>query len=274
MHDKIGRHISVSGSIDLTLDLAKETSCNSMQIFVSSPMQWKVRELKEEELSSFIHKKKELDVAPVVVHMPYLPNLASPNPEIYPKSVETLRLNMERCNQLGAEYLVIHLGSTMGRPKSEAMNAIADGINSTIDIFDGMLLLENQAGQKNTVGSDLGDLADLWDSISHRKVGYCIDTCHAFGAGYDIRKSEAIDQIDRILGWEKVHIIHANDSKFDLGEHKDRHENIGKGFIGEKGFRTFLGHAKIRGKPIIMETPTDKQAMERREIELVRSLIG
>ena len=274
MHDKIGRHISASGSIDLTLDLAKATSCNSMQIFVSSPMQWKVRELKEEEVSSFKRKKKELDVAPVVVHMPYLSNLASANPEIYPKSVEALRLNMERCNQLGAEYLVIHLGSTMGRPKQDAMKGIAEGINSTIDILDGMLLLEDQAGQKNTVGSDLGDLSDLYDHISHKKVGYCIDTCHAFGAGYDIRKIEAIDQIDRILGWEKVHVIHANDSKFDLGEHKDRHENIGKGFIGEKGLKTFLGHAKIRGKPIIMETPTNRQSPDREEIELVRSLIG
>lgn len=274
MEKLVGRHISVSGNIDMTVNLANETNCNTMQIFVSSPMQWKLKIIKNEEYENFKAKCKSLKVDPVVVHMPYLPNLASPNPEIYSKSKETLLANMERCNSLGIKYLVMHLGSTMGEPKSAAMKRISEGINGCIDKFDGILLLEDQAGQKNSVGSDLEDLAELRKTISHKKVAYCIDTCHAFGAGYDIRENGTIDKIDKILGWDHVHVIHANDSKFDLGQFKDRHENIGNGFIGLKGFRTFFNHKKIKGKPIIMETPTDRKVPDKNEIDLVRSLIN
>ncbi|MGI0141934.1 MAG: deoxyribonuclease IV [Candidatus Micrarchaeales archaeon] len=271
---KIGRHISVSGTIDKTVDLARATECNSMQIFASNPMQWQVKKLTDEEAESFKKKCKELSVDPVVVHMPYLPNLASPNKEIYRKSTETLLANMERCNQLAIKYLVVHLGSTMGESRDAALGRIADAINSTIDILDGMLLLEDQAGQKNTVGSKIEELVELHDAIAHKKVGYCIDTCHAFAVGYNLRDEAVVDEMDRVMGWEKVHVIHANDSKFEIGMHKDRHENIGKGYIGKEGFRRFLNHKKIRGKPIIMETPTDRKSPDINEIELVRSLIA
>ncbi|MDE1827680.1 MAG: deoxyribonuclease IV [Candidatus Micrarchaeota archaeon] len=274
MHSKVGRHISGSGSIDRTVGLARATECDTMQIFASSPMQWAVRKLTDEEAGEFRKKCKELSVDPVVVHMPYLPNMASPDKEIYRKSKETLKINMERCNQLGIKYLVMHLGSTMGEPRPDALKRIADGINSVIDTMDGMLLLEDQAGQKNSVGSRIDDLVELYDHISHKKVAYCIDTCHAFGAGYDIREAEVLDRLDKLMGWDKVHIIHLNDSKFDLGLCKDRHENIGKGFIGREGFKSFLGHKKIRGIPVIMETPTDRKVPDKMEIELVKSLIG
>ncbi|MDE1846311.1 MAG: deoxyribonuclease IV [Candidatus Micrarchaeota archaeon] len=274
MRSLVGRHISVSGNIDGTVDLAQETDCNTMQIFVSSPMQWKLKELHDEEIANFKAKCKKLTVDPVVVHMPYLPNLASPDPEIYKKSKETLAANMERCNSLAIKYLVMHLGSTMGEPRDAALKRISIGINSCIDKFNGVLLLEDQAGQKNSVGSRLEDLAELKDAIDHKQIGYCIDSCHAFGAGYDIRKEEVIDEMGKIIEWKQVHMIHANDSKFDLGLFKDRHENIGKGFIGLKGFRTFFNHKKIVGKPIIMETPTDRKVPDRNEIELVRSLIA
>ncbi|MDE1856330.1 MAG: deoxyribonuclease IV, partial [Candidatus Micrarchaeota archaeon] len=220
----------------------------------------------------FKRKKKQLSVDPIVVHMPYLPNLASPRKEIYTKSVQTLQKNMERCNELDARYLVMHLGSTMGEPRNDAIKRIADGINSVIDSMEGMLLLEDQAGQRNSVGSKLDDLAELYDLISHKKVGYCIDTCHAFAAGYDIRKEDVLDEIGELLDWKKVHVVHANDSKFDIGMFKDRHENIGKGYIGRAGFKAFLNYKGMKEKPILMETHTDRKAPDRDEIDLVRSL--
>ncbi|MDE1804976.1 MAG: deoxyribonuclease IV [Candidatus Micrarchaeota archaeon] len=271
--DKVGRHISSSGSIDKTVDTARSISCNSMQIFASSPMQWHVRSLDDEEVRKFREKKRELRVDPIVVHMPYLPNLASPNKEIYEKSIAAMKANMERCDQLDARYLVTHLGSTMGEPRNDALRRISSAINSVINGFGGMLLLEGQAGQKNSVGSQVEDLAELYDHISHRHVGYCIDTCHAFAAGYDISKEEVLDRMDAVLGWKNVHVIHANDSKFGLGSGKDRHENIGKGYIGRDGIRAFLNYKDISSKPILLETVTDRKNPDSNEIELVRSLI-
>lgn len=271
MEDKVGRHIS--GNIDFAPDIARRTNCNSMQIFIGSPAQWKVKEVDEKEAENFRAKCDEKQIDPVVVHMPYLPNFASPNAVNYERSVNALESNIDRCNKIGAKYLVMHLGSSIGTPKSDAILRVASAVSSVVDDADYMLLLENQAGSVNSVGSQLEDLVEINDRIASKKVGYCVDTCHAFAGGYDIREEETLDKMDSVLDFRDIHVIHANDSQQDLNSHKDRHENIGKGYIGISGFRTFLNYKGNKEKPILLETQTDRKNPDKAEIELVRSLI-
>ncbi|MDE1868846.1 MAG: deoxyribonuclease IV [Candidatus Micrarchaeota archaeon] len=260
MQPLVGMAVSSSGSLDRSVDRALHFGCNTFQMFVSSPMIWKVKELSKEEVDAFVEKSGA--TKPVVVHMPYLPNLASPDSFIYDRSRETLRLNIERCNQIKADYLVLHLGSDMGNGKEQGTKRVIDGISEHIDKIDGKLLLENQAGNANSVGSDLNGLREIYEGIASKKVGYCIDTCHAFAAGYDIRKKEVMEDMSKIIDTRKIDVIHINDSKFELGSGRDRHAKLGTGFIGMEGFRNFLGFNGMARKPLILETPTDRSGDE------------
>jgi deoxyribonuclease-4 len=264
---RIGYHVSVAQSIDLAFDRAAEMTCNTMQIFVSNPRGWEIKAIPAEQVKKFIQKSKTFDVAPVAAHMPYLPNLASTKVETYRKSVGSLDKTIALCAELGVPYLVTHLGSHLGKGRDEGIKNVINAINQAEGLSKVRLLLENTAGQTNSVGSKLDELAEIYDGVSG-KVGFCLDTCHTFAAGYDITKAETIDQIDRELGLEKIQLIHLNDAKFGLGSHLDRHENIGKGFMGREGFRKFLSYRTIKDKPMILETPENFPD----ELKLVRKL--
>lgn len=260
MEPLVGMAVSSSGSLDRSVDRALYFGCNTLQMFVSSPMIWRVKELDRKEVDAFIEKSGA--TRPVVVHMPYLPNLASPDGFIYDRSREALKLNIERCNQIKADYLVLHLGSDMGTGKAQGMRRVIDAISEQIDKIEGKLLLENQAGSANSVGSDLNGLRDIYEGIASKRAGYCIDTCHAFAAGYDIRKPDAMKEISGIIDISRIDVIHINDSKFELGSGRDRHAKLGTGFIGIDGLRNFLGFKGIAKKPLILETPTDRSGDE------------
>ncbi|MDE1811127.1 MAG: deoxyribonuclease IV [Candidatus Micrarchaeota archaeon] len=270
MQPLVGMAVSSAGSIDQSVDRAEGFGCNTFQTFVSSPMVWKVNEIGKEAAAAFIEKRKSSGIVPVVIHMPYLANFASPEKAIYEKSKEALRLNIDRCNTIGADYLVMHLGSDMGQGKEAGIERVISAISEHVDKTEGKLLLENQAGNKNSVGSDLKDLHTIFEGIGSKKAGYCIDTCHAFAAGYDMRKKEVMEQMAREIDFGKVDVVHVNDSKFDLGSARDRHARLGTGHIGIEGFKTILGFGSMARKPLILETPTQRDSDE--PIDEVRKL--
>jgi deoxyribonuclease-4 len=213
--------------------------------------------------------------------MPYLPNLASPKPEIYEKSVETLTAELDRCGRLRIPYLVTHLGHHLGDGmaggRARVINAISEALGKSDS--DVMLLLENTAGEKNSVGSSFEHIRAIIDELPFPgRVGVCFDTCHAFAAGYELRTAEGLNetlaQFDEQVGLGHLRVIHLNDTKGDRGSSLDRHEHIGMGFIGEDGFRLILHNKAISSLPLVCETPVDERRDDRGNIAKVRDLAG
>lgn len=268
---RIGYHVSIAKSIDLSFDRAKELGCTAMQLFVTNPRSWTMKRLSKEEKERFIEKQSYNISA--VAHMPYLPNLASPREEVYKESKRALKENIERCNELGINMLITHLGSTLGEEKDPSKK-VAEAIGEYIDIFEGTILLENEAGQRNSVGSKMEELKDIYDLLKSNKVGFCFDTCHAFASGYDIRDTRIMKKIERLLGKERIKVVHLNDAKYPLGSGKDRHQNIGLGYIGEEGFRRFFENRWLAEKNIILETPYSSEISPYEELALARKLAG
>ena len=274
---KLGCHVSIADGIDKSVDRAKEIGCDTFQIFTRSPRMWKYRILMEEEIEAFKDKLNKTGMEPVFSHMPYLPNLSSSNPEPYKKSVETLRLELERCNLLDIPYLVTHLGSHLGKGKEIGIAQIVKAIDTAISGLDTypMILLENTSGKTNEVGSTFTEIGEIIDKVSTENIGVCFDTCHAFARGYDITTRQGlhdvINEIDSQIGFNKIKLVHLNDSKGELGSRKDRHNHIGEGYIGEKGFINFLD-SPFREKPLILETPVDEFRNDRMNLQKAREL--
>ena len=275
---RFGFHISIQGSIDLSVDRAEELGCNTFQIFTRSPRQWNSSKIVPETARVFREKLKNRDIKPVFAHMPYLPNLASPRNEIYAKSIKTLSLELERCRLLNIPYLVTHLGSHLGVGKQEGFSRLIRGIDEALSTSEKQvtLLLENTAGTKNSMGSTFEDLNHIIESLEHSEmVGICFDTSHAFAAGYDLRSEEniedVIEKIDKLIGFERLKIVHLNDSRGELNSHIDRHEHIGLGNIGEEGFRNLFA-SKFNKIPMIMETPKDSRRDDIGNMKKVKEL--
>ncbi|MEM2092486.1 MAG: deoxyribonuclease IV, partial [Candidatus Bathyarchaeia archaeon] len=215
--------MSIQGSIDKAVDRALEIGCNTLQIFTRNPRGWIARPLRDTEVNDFIEKVRASDIRPVYGHMPYLPNLASPRDDIYMKSIDTLIIELERCKKLGIPYLVTHLGSHLGYGAKLGLERIIRAIDRAFSVTgeDVMLLLENTAGTRNSVGGSLEDLQHIIERSSYPdKIGVCFDTCHAFAAGYDLRTEETIEEIirkiDESVGLDRLKLVHLNDSRGDL----------------------------------------------------------
>jgi deoxyribonuclease-4 len=250
------------------------------QMFTRNPRGWKFKKLNSEEVHQFRQKTASYGLAPVVTHMPYLPNLSSPRKVIYNQSVRSLSAEMGRCADLGIPYVVTHLGSHLGKGADIGLKNIVSAINIAMTQNDSsavMLLLENTAGTRNSMGSSFEDIKRILDRIEQNdRIGLCFDTAHAFAAGYDLRTSESVNEtllnFDKVLGLERLKVIHLNDSKGELGSGSDRHEHIGLGHIGEVGFRAILKHQVIRDRPFILETPIDNRRDELGNLRRVREL--
>ncbi len=276
---KVGAHMSIAGSIDLSVDRAKERSCDTFQIFTTNPRGWKSRKLRKEEIELFRDKLSSSGIVPVVSHMPYLPNLASPSKSTHKRSVRTLVAEIERCQVLGIPYLVTHLGSHMGKGLDIGHDRIVEAVNTALaaPAETVMILLENTAGTKNSNGTYFEEIEKILDRIEiPKRVGVCLDTSHAFAAGYELRNENSLDEVfkrfEDIVGTDRLRVIHLNDSKGGLGSHVDRHEHIGMGYIGEKGFKVILKHHLFRERPLILETPIDDRRDDYGNISKVREL--
>lgn len=275
---KVGLHISIAGSVDMAVDRAVERGCNTLQIFSRNPRGWRSRMLSLAEIHNFKTKLSESRIEPVFIHTPYLLNLASPKEAVYQKSVEALKDELNRAARLGVHYVVTHLGSHLGHGKRGGYHRVIDAINTSFSEVENevVILLENTAGTRNSVGSSFEDIQNILSRIeSLERVGICFDTCHAFAAGYDLVFHKAVEdtlsRFDEIIGLEKLKLVHLNDSKGGLNSRIDRHEHIGMGQIGENGFRNIL-RSRLGQKPLILETPIDIRRSDVENLEKVREL--
>ncbi len=275
---KVGVHISIAGSLELAVDRAKDAGCDVFQMFSRNPRGWGYKPLADDDAALFRSRIKTTGLIPVD-HMPYLPNLASPKPEIYEKSVATLSAELDRCGRLAIPYLVTHLGHHLGDGMAGGRKRVVKAISTALGETDNtvMLLLENTAGEKNSVGSSFEHIgAILGEIASPRRVGVCFDTCHAFAAGYELRTNEGIKetlgQFDEQVGIRNLRAVHLNDTKGDRGSGLDRHEHIGMGYIGEDGFRRILHDKTFASLPLVCETPVDDRRDDRGNIAKVREL--
>ena len=262
---QIGCHVSIAGGVNNAVDNAVERSCSAFQIFTRNPRGWHAKELPEKEISDFKKKLKASDIERLATcaHMPYLPNLSSPKKDSLKKSVDAMINEVKRCGKLGVPYLVTHLGSHLGTGEKEGIKRLVASLKEVAKVDnDVMILLENTAGQKNSVGSEFEQLAEIFFELKPAKrFGICIDTCHAFVAGYDLRTEKAVNdtfsKFEKAIGFEHLKILHLNDAKGEIGSRLDRHYHIGLGQIGEKGMSSVIKMANKKEIPIILETPID-----------------
>ena len=262
---QVGCHVSASGSIDKSVDNAVERDCSAFQIFTRSPRSWHAKDLTKEVIDAFKSKLEasKIDRFATCAHMPYLPNLATPKDDAFEKSVNTLINEVERCAQLGIPYLVTHLGSHLGTGEEAGIKKLVEALTKAGQTKnDVMILLENTAGQKNSVGSDFKQLGEIFKQLKPgKKFGVCLDTCHAFVAGYDLRTAdkvkETFKEFDKYVGIENLKILHLNDARGEMGCNLDRHYHLGLGGIGEEGITSVVKFANKKKIPIILETPID-----------------
>jgi deoxyribonuclease-4 len=284
MEVRVGFHVSIAGGISNSVNNAKKLGCSAFQIFSRNPRGWTAKPLPTDEVRSFKNRlcASGIEKKSVIVHMPYLPNLSGPPGELYERSVKILTEELERCKLLGICYLVIHLGSHMGRGSTSGINQLVNALRTAIVCSKSekevVVLLENNVGQKNSVGGTLEELRLILDRLdSSKQFGVCIDTCHLFASGYDLRTKQdvniIVEKIKAIVGLKELKIIHLNDSKGGLGSNLDRHEHIGLGSIGVEGITAFLNHQAIQALPIIMETPIDATRGDEQNLQVVLDMI-
>ena len=277
---QIGAHVSISGSLDLAVDNAVERECNAFQIFTRNPRSWFAKNLDPVDVKKFKEKlqKSQIERMAICAHMPYLPNLSSPDEDGYQKSIKSMTQEIERCHELGIPYLVTHLGSHKGSGEENGIRRLVGALNKVAETnADVIILLENTAGQKNSVGSDFTQLEEIFSKCKpSKKFGICLDTCHAFVAGYDLRTKEdvtkAIKKFDDSIGLKNLKILHLNDSKGELNSNRDRHDHIGLGEIGKEGLGEIVKIMNKNNIPIVLETPIDDIRDDFENISKAKSL--
>ena len=276
----IGLHVSIAGSLDLAFDRAQEVGATTFQIFTRNPNQWKFKPLQDETVAAFKSKREEAEIRRVVDHMPYLPNLASCQKPTIKISRYTLREELKRCDTLGIDYLVVHLGSHLGAGTAVGVRNVAEACVEALAESKGeaSILLENMAGQKNSVGSRFEELRSILDMVDDdERMGVCLDSCHAFAAGFDLSNKESVEStlglFDELVGVRSLKVVHLNDSKGGLGSRLDRHEFVGKGKIGTSGMRALVRHPNVSDKPVIMETPYEDVSGMKQSMAAVRKLL-
>ena len=277
---QIGAHVSISGSIANAITNASERECSAFQVFTSNPRGWHAKDLTDDDITTYKNNlsQSNIDRFATVAHMPYLPNLSSPEMSVYEKSIHTMIREVERCDKIGIPYLVTHLGSHKGTGEDKGIQRLVGALTEVVKTNkDVTILLENTAGQKNSVGSDFTQLAEIFFGLKPAsRFGICIDTCHAFAAGYNLRNEKNVkdvfEKFDSEIGLKHIKIIHLNDSKGELGCHLDRHEHIGLGHIGEDGLGQVIKLANKNKIPIILETPIDERRTDFENIKKAKDL--
>ena len=252
-----------------------------MQIFSHNPRQWSVSGIPKETAARFIASRKAYDINPVFIHSSYLINLAAADPVILKKSIDLLKRELDLADTLEADYVVVHTGSASGENASEGRRRAAEALRriGADRRWKAGLLLENTAGERGDITSRIEDLVEIISEVNSPLIsGITFDTCHAFAAGYDIADTEALaglmDKIDKLIGMDKIKLIHLNDAKKGLGSGVDRHWHIGEGEIGSTGLRRLINNPAFCKIPLILETPKKSEEDDLRNLKTVRGLIG
>lgn len=279
---RIGIHCSTSGALVNAAKKAQELGANCLQIFSASPRMWRASMPSEEQTKEMKEFRAANDLAPLVIHDSYLINMASADSGIREKSVAGFRGELERAIAIGAEYLVIHPGSSKDHTLELGIETLARSLERASEGLKPKnltLLLENTAGAGSTIGRTFEDLKAIRDLACDNvpyPIGYCLDTCHLYVSGFDVSTEKGLEQTvkeaELILGLEHIPVIHTNDSKGAFASKLDRHANIGEGHIGLEGFRRILNHPKLRDKAFVLETPIDQPGDDQRNVDALKSL--
>lgn len=277
----IGFHVSIAGGISLALQRALRLGCETFQIFSRNPRGWKGRVISHDEVRVFKTHLNKSGISPLILHTPYLINLATPEEGIYKRSISIIKEDIERGNLLGADFLVTHIGSTKGEDVDYGIKRVIKAIE---EVFKGVksnrvrLLLENSSGSGYYLGGCLEDIGKVMEYFKGRDLlGLCLDTCHAFSAGYPLYTKSDIDSlvesIDRFIGIENLFLLHINDSKGGFGSRLDLHEHLGRGRIGLRGLRAFVSHRALKNLPMILETPREGDEDDLRNLMVIREML-
>jgi len=277
---RFGFHISISGGFSKVVEKAEIRGCETIQFFSRNPRGWKYDSLDHDEAETFRTSIQSSNLSPLFLHLPYLPNVASKESKFYSRSIDSIVTDLERAEQLGAPYLIIHIGHQMESSEDEAIEAVAWAINQAFDRVRNsiVLLLENTAGQGTEIGYEFGQIKKIIEGVEERdRIGICLDTAHSFEAGYDLSNKDGIERtletFDQTIDLKRLHLLHLNDSKTPLGSRKDRHWHIGEGYIGLEGFRNLVNHPLLRHLPGIMETPRKDTVEDLKNMGVIRSLV-
>lgn len=276
---RLGIHIPISGGLPLVVERGKALGCQTVQIFSRSPRGGKGRVFSNAELALFRQGIAEAGISPLVVHVPYYINLASPQAHIRENGIELLCEDLERAGTLGADYLVTHTGKCLEAGETQGLQWVAEAVTRAVSRVNNRvaLLVENMSGAGTEVGYRLAQLAEIVKESDSAKLGICLDTCHAFAAGYNLKDAAAVDkfvlEFDQVVGLDRLRVIHANDSYFPFHCRKDRHMHIGKGYIGLEGFRAMVNHPDLQDLPFILETPEKVPEDDVQNLNTMRSLV-
>jgi deoxyribonuclease-4 len=278
----LGSHVSIGGGLHKAFPIAQKIGCTTIQIFTKNATRWQVNPLQQKEIEQFRNAWSASGITPVVAHDSYLINLGSPKDALLQKSREALLVELQRCEQLQIPYLVMHPGSHVGSGEEEGLKRIVesfDSIHAQTDGFTTQILIETTAGQGTNLGYRFEHLATILDRVRESdRLGVCLDTCHVFAAGYELRTEEGyhktFEAFDKMIGLEQLRVIHVNDSQKGLRSRVDRHCNIGQGEIGLAGFRLLMNDARFDTVPKILETPKagDPIASDRENLRILREL--
>lgn len=276
----LGAHVSVSGGVHHAWKNATDIGATCMQIFTANQRQWTAKPIEDDVCHMFQQERMNHNVQAVVSHNSYLINLCSPKEEVAVKSRRAFREEIERCQALGVEYMNFHPGSHLKEGEAWGLRRIAEELNPYHEMVKGhgpTLLLETTAGQGTNLGYRFEQLAEIMEQMDDNQyMGVCLDTCHVFAAGYDLRHEEGYEsmmaEFERLIGLDRLRALHLNDSKFGLDTRKDRHAGIGEGEIGIDTFRFIVNDDRLRKVPLVLETPEGDEAYAR-EIRLLRSMV-
>lgn len=272
---RLGVHVSIAGGLPKAMERAAVLGCETVQIFAGNPRSWRSKPLSKPEIAEFRTEREKIGLGPVVVHMPYLANLAASEPGLLNKSIDMVREQLERCELLGAEYLVCHMGKA---DDEKAMDRMEKTVRKALGRRERActFLLENTAGQGREMGFHLAEIGVLLDRLQRPDVGVCLDTCHAHAAGYDLSapvgfralKEDVVQYIDLT----RLKVVHLNDALRPAGSRVDRHQHIGQGTIGLDGFKRFMKWTALRSLPGILETPKKTENDDTMNLAVLRSL--
>ncbi len=280
----IGAHMSVAGGLHTAFERAERVGCTALQIFTKNSNQWNDPEITPDDIEKYRQAGNKSKVRVVVSHDSYLINLCGATSMLLERSRRAFVREIERCQMLGIRHLIFHPGAHTTLDRKEALKLVAESLNHAHAATEGsdvMTLIETTAGQGTTVGTTFAEIAEIISMIKKgRRVGVCMDTCHIFAAGYDIRTKNGYDrtmmEFEDLIGFEMLHAVHLNDAKKPLNSHVDRHEHIGKGEIGKAAFGFIMNDERLALIPKILETPKgdDGYGMDIENLGLLRSLVN
>ena len=279
---RIGGHVSAAGGLDKAIDRGVDIGAETIQIFGAPPQGWRRATLAPEQAALFRQKARDKGVLPVFIHGVYLINLATAIPENLSKSVASLTAEMVLQGQIGAEGVIFHLGSHKGAGLDNVFAQVVDSVRRVLEGSPAStnLLIENSAGMGNTIGSRFADIGRIMREVGSERVRVCLDTQHAFASGYyNVAERDGLEKtledFEKHIGLARLRAVHANDSKCPFGGGLDRHENIGEGHIGLKGFQVIMGNPAFKGVPFLLEVPGfEGEGPDRRNVDILKELRG